>query len=132
PMPSKPLVLALAIGAWSVLATAQSSDPSPALQTRIERFQAHLESVESIRAIKRLQYAYGHYVELGLWNDFADLFTDDAVTNYQQGVRGKEEVRKLFLQQVGQGKLGLAEGRIYPHILFQPVVHVLPTGRTAN
>ena len=48
-----------------------------------------MESVESVRAIKRLQYAYGHYVELGLWNDFADLFTEDAVTNYQQGARGK-------------------------------------------
>ena len=89
-MPSKPiLVVALAIGAWSVLATAQQADPLPALETRVERLQAHMESVESVRAIKRLQYAYGHYVELGLWNDFADLFTEDAVTNYQQGARGK-------------------------------------------
>src|SRR4029079_16209083 len=56
----------------------------------------------------------------------------DATTNYQQGARGREEVRKLFLQQVGQGKIGLAEGRICPHILLQPVVHVLPGGRTAN
>ena len=82
--------------------------------------------------MKRLQYAYGHYVELGLWNDFADLFADDAVTNYQQGVRGKDAVRRLFFEQVGQGKLGLAEGRIYPHILFQPVITLAPDGRTAK
>ncbi|MBZ5675180.1 MAG: nuclear transport factor 2 family protein [Acidobacteriia bacterium] len=104
----------------------------PALQTSVERLQAHLESVESVRAIKRLQYAYGHYVELGLWNDFADLFTEDAVTNYQQGARGKAAVRKLFFEQVGQGKLGLSEGRIYPHILFQPVITLAPDGRTAK
>ena len=91
-----------------------------------------MESIESVRAIKRLQYAYGHYVELGLWNDFADLFTEDAVTNYQQGVRGKDAIRKLFFEQVGQGKLGLAEGRIYPHILFQPVITLAPDGRTAK
>ncbi|MEO8097618.1 MAG: nuclear transport factor 2 family protein [Acidobacteriota bacterium] len=131
-MPSRPiLVVAFAIGAWSAQAKAQS-DPLPAFEKRVERLQAKLESVESVRAIKRLQYAYGHYVELGLWNDFADLFTEDAVTNYQQGVRGKAEIRKLFFEQVGQGKLGLAEGRIYPHILFQPVITLAPDGRTAK
>jgi SnoaL-like domain len=132
-MPSKPiLAVGLAIGLWSVLATAQHSDPLPPLATRIDRLQAHIESVESVRAIKRLQYAYGHYVELGLWNDFADLFAENAVTNYQSGVRGKAAIRDLFFKQVGQGKLGLSEGRIYPHILFQPVVTLAPSGRNAK
>ena len=132
-MPSKPtLIFLLAIGAPSVVATAQQSDPLPALETRVERLQAHIESLESVRAIKRLQYAYGHYVELGLWNDFADLFAEDAITNYQQGVRGKAAIRRLFFDQVGQGKLGLSEGRIYPHILFQPVITLAPDGRTAK
>lgn len=132
-MPTKPVIVAvLTVGAWSVLAPAQRTDPLRALDTRVERLQAHIESVESVRAIKRLQYAYGHYVELGLWNDFADLFTEDAVTNYQQGARGKAQVRKLFFEQVGQGKLGLSEGRIYPHILFQPVINLAPDGRTAK
>src|SRR5204863_8590163 len=121
---------------WSVLATAQPLSTTPqanpllALETRVERLQSQIESVESVRAIKRLQYAYGHYVELGLWNDFADLFTEDAGTNYQQGARGKTQIRKLFFDQVGQGKLGLSEGRIYPHILFQPVITLAPDGRT--
>ena len=131
PMPSKSiLAAALAIGAWSTLA--QSSNPLPALEIRIDRLQADIERIESVRAIKRLQYAYGHYTEFGLWNDFADLFTDDAVTNYQQGAHGRDEVRKLFFEQVGQGKLGLADGRIYPHILFQPVITLAPDGRTAK
>src|SRR5579863_2114363 len=132
-MPSKPtLVVAFAIGVWSIPATAQQPDPLPALETRAERLQARIEGIESVRAVKRLQYAYGHYVELGLWNDFADLFAEDAVTNYQQGVRGKDAIRRLFFEQVGQGKLGLAEGRIYPHILFQPVITLAPDGRTAK
>jgi hypothetical protein len=132
-MPSKRiLAVAVAIGAGSVLATAQEPDPLPVLETRIERLQDRIESVESVRAIKRLQYAYGHYVEFGLWNDFADLFAADAVTNYQAGVRGKDAIRQLFFQQVGQGKLGLSEGRIYPHILFQPVITLAPSGRPAK
>src|SRR5262249_46462367 len=101
-------------------------------EARVERLQTNLESIESVRAIKRVQYAYGHYVEFGLWNDFADLFTEDAVTNYQQGARGRDGVRKLFFEQVGQGKLGLADGRIYPHILFQPVITLAPDGRSAK
>lgn len=128
PMLAKSIGLAgLILGTWSLLATAQQPDPS-----RLVQLQSRLERIESIRAIKRLQYAYGHYTELGLWNDFADLFTDDASTNYQQGARGKAEVRKLFFEQVGQGKLGLADGRIYPHILFQPVITLAPGGRTAK
>lgn len=131
-MPSKPiLVVVFAFGAWNSLA-AQEADRLHNLETRTDRLQAHLESIESVRAIKRLQYAYGHYVEFGLWNDFADLFADDAVTNYQQGVRGKDAVRALFFDKVGQGKLGLSEGRIYPHILFQPVITLDPSGRTAK
>lgn len=117
------LAAALLIGPWNVLA--QPQETLTALEARIER-------VESIRAIKRLQYAYGHYTEFGLWNDFADLFTDNAATNYQQGAQGREGVRKLFFEQVGQGKLGLAEGRIYPHILFQPVITLAPDGKSAK
>lgn len=126
PMPSKTLLAAaLAITASSALAQS-------ALEARVDRLQSKLENIEAVRAIKRLQYAYGHYTEMGLWNDFADLFTDAAVTNYSQGAHGRAEIRKLFFDQVGQGKLGLADGRIYPHILFQPVINLGPDGRTAK
>ncbi len=132
-MPSKRMMIgALAIGAWCTLVIAQQPDTPTALEARIERLQNKIENIESVRAIKRLQYAYGHYTEFGLWNDFAELFTDDAATNYSQGARGKEQVRKLFFEQVGQGKLGLADGRIYPHILYQPVVNVGTDGKSAK
>jgi len=129
-----PLIVVMIV-ASSVLATASQQifqPPNASPEVRIDRLEAQVEAIESVRAIKRLQYAYGHYVEYGLWNDFADLFTDDAETNYQQGARGKSQVRQLFFDQVGQGKLGLADGRIYPHILFQPVITLAPDGRTAK
>ena len=66
------LVGVLVIGALSL--GARQPDPQATLEARTARLQAHLEHVESVRAVKRLQYAYGHYLELGLWNDFADLF----------------------------------------------------------
>jgi len=104
-----------------------------ALQRRVDRLQASVQSVESIRAIKRLQNAYGHYAELGPWNDFADLFADDAIAYYPAGkLEGKQAVRKLFFDQVGRGKLGLDEGRLYPHIMLQPVITLAADGRTAK
>ena len=121
---------------WSVCAAAQDvGQPSRlrSLRQRIDRLQAGVQSVESIRAIKRLQYAYGHYAELGLWNDFADLFADQAIGYYPAGkLQGKQAIHQLFFDQVGRGKLGLDEGRLYPHIMLQPVITLAPDGQTAK
>jgi len=102
------------------------------LQKRIDRLEADLQAAEAIRAVKRLQYAYGHYAEFGLWHDLADLFAEKGIGHYPAGKLGKEQIRKLFLQEVGKGKLGLAEGVLYPHIMLQPVVTLAPDRKTAK
>ena len=99
---------------------------------RIDRLEALTERVEAISAIKRLQHAYGHYSELGLWHDFADLFADTGIGYYTQGALDREGIRALFLKEVGQGRLGLADGRIYPHISMQPVVTLAADGQSAK
>jgi hypothetical protein len=102
------------------------------LQNRVARLESGVQRVEAIRAIKRLQYAYGHYAEFGLWHDLADLFADNGVGHYPAGKLGKEAIRKLFLQDVGKGKLGLSEGQFYPHIMLQPVVTLASNGKAAK
>ena len=82
------------------------------LQQRIARLETGIRNAEAIRAVKRLQHAYGHYSEMGLWHDFADLYADNGIGHYPHGDLGKEGIRKLFLEEVGQGKLGLAQGRL--------------------
>ena len=109
--------------------------PTPiltALQQRVDRLEALTERVEAISAIKRLQHAYGHYSELGLWHDFADLFADTGIGHYTQGALDREGIRALFLKEVGGGRLGLADGRIYPHISMQPVVTLAADGQSAK
>jgi len=107
---------------------------SPAsLQQRLDALTINLERAEAMRAIKRVQRAYGHYSELGLWHDLADLFADEAVGNYPAGVLvGKEKIRELFYKDVGRNTLGLAEGRLYPHIVLSPVVTLSPDGQSAH
>ena len=63
-----------------------------AVQLRVNRLEALVDRVEAISAIKRLQHAYGHYSELGLWHDFADLFADTGIGHYTQGALDREAV----------------------------------------
>ena len=119
----------LGVGACS---DGRDADELARIERRIDAATALTERLEAVRAVKRLQHAYGHYSELGLWHDFADLFADTAVGHYVQGDLGKEEIRKLFIEQVGQGILGLAEGRIYPHIALSPVITVSADGQSAK
>jgi hypothetical protein len=122
-------VLALAA---ACLASVGADDRPSALQQRVDRLEALTERVEAISAIKRLQYAYGHYAELGLWHDFADLFADTGIGHYAQGDLDREGIRSLFVKEVGGGRVGLADSRIYPHISMQPVVTLASDGQTAN
>ena len=113
---------------WAVA----GDDGLAALQKRIARIESGIRGVEAIRAVKRLQYTYGHYAELGQWNDLADVFADKGVGHYPAGNLGREEIRRLFIKDVGKGIVGLSEGMFYPHIMLQPVVTLAPDGKSAK
>ena len=124
--------LAIFILAASCVASGGADAGLSALAQRIDRLEALTERVEALSAIKRLQHAYGHYAELGLWHDFADLFADTGVGHYTQGALDREGIRALFLKEVGGGRVGLADGRLYPHISMQPVVTLAGDGQSAS
>src|SRR2546425_10931892 len=116
-------------------ATAQIApeDNLAAIRARLVQLENSLHKAQALRDIKRLQYSYAHYAESGLWLDLGDLFATNGVAHYAQGdFRGPESLRKFYLQELGRGQLGLAEGRIYPHIMIQPVVTVAADGKTAR
>ena len=125
-----PTIVVLGVAAVA-LVTGADTDLSR-LQQRVDRLETLTERVEAMSAIKRLQHAYGHYSELGLWHDFADLFADTGIGHYTQGALDREGVRTLFLKEVGGGQLGLKDGRIYPHISMQPVVTLAPDGQSGK
>ena len=129
----RPLVTLTIVAVCAAAATVRSADPDLSLlQQRIDRLEALTQRVEALSAIKRLQHAYGHYAELGLWHDFADLFADTGIGYYTQGALDREGIRKLFLNDVGGGQVGLKDGRIYPHISMQPVITLAADGQSAK
>jgi len=100
---------------------------------RLDRLEIDVVRAEDVRAIKKLQRAYGYYADRGLWNELANLFAEDATANYPSGgFDGKASIQAMFVQNLGQGKEGLAEGRIYNHTILQPVVDLAPDGATAT
>src|SRR5215468_11630812 len=108
-------------------------DDLAAIRTRLAQLEDRLHKAEALRDVKRLQYSYAHYAESGLWMDLGDLFATNGVALYVQGdYRGPESLRKFYLQELGRGQMGLAEGRIYPHIMIQPVVTIAEDGKTAK
>jgi hypothetical protein len=131
-------VLALIVAAACWIAARAAAQIAPgdglaAIRVRIGQLENRLHRAQAIRDIKRLQYSYAHYAESGLWFDLGDLFATNGVAHYAQGdFRGPESLRKFYLQELGRGQLGLAEGRIYPHIMIQPVVTVAADGKTAR
>jgi hypothetical protein len=140
--PSSPLFRVTRILGWVVLllsaapASAQGSEAG-SLRARltpyIDRLERGVQTEEAVRAVKRLQYTYGYYLDSGLWPDLADLFTRDAVGRFQQtAVSGKDQLRNYFMAQAGRRKLGLNEGRLSVHLILQPVVTLGPDGKTAR
>jgi len=125
-------VLTIVVGCTAGAIVQGADADLSALQQRVDRLEALTQRVEALSAIKRLQHAYGHYSELGLWHDFADLFADTGVGHYTQGNLDREGIRALFVKEVGQGRVGLADGRIYPHISMQPVVTLAPDGQSGK
>ncbi len=76
----------------SIVAVAEGS----ASDARLSRLEIEVVRAEDVRAIKKLQRAYGYYADRGRWDDLADLFTDDAVADYPRGIfDGNASIRAM-------------------------------------
>lgn len=75
------------------------------------RLEAGVDAAEGVRAVKRLQLAYGHFLDAGQWADLGDLFTDDAIGEFPEGnVHGKAALQRRFMLLAGRNSAGLATG----------------------
>ena len=113
---------------------AQASSPKvAALQSQLAVLEREAGRVQDAHDIRRLQRAYGYYLDQALWDDMADLFTHDATIEIAlDGVYvGQKRVRE-YLYQLGGGKRGLQNGVLGDHMEVQPVIDVAPDGLTAQ
>ena len=117
----------LAVVPFAAPASAQSVDAEiAALTLRVER-------LEGTRAVKKLQRAFGYYVDRGLWQDAADLFTDDGTIEIGvDGVyQGKDRIRE-YLRRLHGGQEGLIYGQLNEWVTLQPAITVAADGNSAT
>ena len=112
--------------------------PAPAAaQAAVEREIAELtqrvERLEGHRAVKKLQRAFGYYVDRGLWGEAADLFADDGTIEIGlDGVYvGRERIAE-YLKRLHGGQEGLVYGQLNEWVTLQPTIRVAADGRSAT
>jgi hypothetical protein len=116
---------------------AQESDASTrlaALETELAAIERDVALLEDTKAIKRLQRAYGYYVDKKLSREIGGLFADDPAATAELGglgvYVGRARIAEFYDRIIG-GE-GLKRGELYNHMILQGVVHVAPDGLTAK
>jgi hypothetical protein len=101
------LALVLALGQQVTLAQ------NKGLDAEIDALTERVEKLEGTRAIKKLQRAFGFYVDRGLWGEAADLFADDGTIEIGlDGVYvGKARIQE-YLKRLHGGQDGLIYGQL--------------------
>ncbi|MEO8309348.1 MAG: nuclear transport factor 2 family protein [Pseudomonadota bacterium] len=100
---------------------------------QLDVLTARVEKLEGTRAVKKLQRAFGYYVDRGLWGDAADLFSDSGTVEIGlDGVYiGKARIRE-YLKRLHGNQEGLIYGQLNEWITLQPAVSIAADGRSAT
>ena len=118
-----------AVLATAACATLPEEDAAraSALADRVATLTAETQTLEDVAAVKRLQRAYGYYIDKGFWDEAADLFAADAT--FETGVDGvyvgQDSIRALIVAQGGGNPgPGLPFGQYNHRMQLQPVVTI--------
>lgn len=105
-----------------------------ALEAELTGLEQQIALLEDTKAIKRLQRAYGYYVDKKLSREIGALFADDPTTTAELGGSGvyvgKARIAEYYDRIIG-GE-GLELGELFNHMILQGVVHIADDGRTAK
>jgi len=96
-----------------------------------------LGRLEDAADIKRLQFAYGYYIDYCHYDEVVDLFAEDGEVVFLSGLyKGHKSIRRLyvdwFLQLFNQGRQDADDGFLFDHIQMQDVITVAQDRRTAK
>jgi hypothetical protein len=117
----------------AIVLTQHAAHAGSGIDAEIDALTARVEKLEGTRAVKKLQRAFGYYVDRGLWGEASDLFTDDGTIEIGiDGVYvGKARIKE-YLQRLRGGQEGLIYGQLNEWITLQPAVFIARDGRSAT
>jgi hypothetical protein len=107
------------------------------LEAKIKMLEAKVQKLEDIESIKKLQRAYGYYLEHWMAEDIIDLFADGPDTTLLVAAgeyKGKEAIKRFFHQGREGVEMRKSDNPEFLHQVMQlsGVVDVDPDGKTAN
>jgi hypothetical protein len=118
----------------SLVLVALAKDANPTLdqlEARIAAAETQVARAHDYDELENLKSAYGYYLDKSLWAEVAGLFAEDGTLEI--GGRGVFVGREKVHQSLNTyGPQGLASGRLFNHIIVQPVITVAPDGLTAK
>jgi hypothetical protein len=107
------------------------------LKSELDALKREVQVLKDIQAVRTLHFKYGYYIDMCLYDEAVELFADDAVVTFLNGIyRGKEGAARIykgwFRDMFTQGVNGPVYGFILDHFISQDVVDILPDGKTAK
>lgn len=108
-----------------------SEEEIAALKERVAELEHRAGVLEDIHAIRTLHFKYGYYMDKWLMKEIVDLFAEDCVLYFLNGIfKGKEGARRMY--GAGMGVEGPTRGVLTDHLHLQDIVDVAPDRRTAK
>lgn len=107
------------------------------LEAKVKILEDKIRTLEDTEEIKKLQRAYGYYLEHWMAEDIIDCFADGPDTELLVAAGhyiGKENIRNFFHHGRKGVEVRKAESPEFLHQVMQlsGIVHVAPDGRTAQ
>lgn len=121
------------LGALAALALLLPIPAQAGVDEDVAALTEGVERLEGERAVKKLQRAFGYYVDRGLWADAAALFAPDGTIELGvDGIyRGPERIEE-YLRRLHGGQEGLIYGQLNEWVTLQPAIQVAPDGDSAT
>ena len=115
-----------------LIAIPTASQAQDVSRAEIDALARDVSRVESIRTVKDVQRSYAQYAQFGMWQEMADLFSDDAEFKWgERTVRGKAAIAAFLRDRVG-GTRGLGAGAIHAELIEEPLVNLAADGSSAK
>ena len=108
-----------------------TADDLSMLRAQVQQLSAEVGALQDVNAIRKLQHAYGYYLDKCLYDEVVDLFADSGEVRFMGGAfRGKTGLRRLYCDRFRKSFTGGHNGPIYgfllDHLQLQDIVDVAP------
>ena len=113
------------------------ADSIKTLEQKVDQLSHQLGIVQDTHAVRCLHFKYGYYIDMCLYKETVEMFSDNGAVRFLNGVyRGKEGVRRLycdwFQNDFTNGHNGPVFGFLLDHLQMQDIVDVAPDRMSAK